>query len=343
MDETLERLADRFQPRHLLNDLLDLWQTRRKSDAAGATGEAVRETFRRASETLKCQIRDHPMPTLLIGAGITWLILNPARASTERHESSEALDDFGSEPYDGVTEDYGNEAEVEAMGYGMGTGGMAAGSTAGEDTGGSGGKGSNLAAKVKRKVRRGAHELRQRAREQGREIRERAENAGHQMKDRMREGYHHTEERLRAGYDRAREHVRETADMHPLATGAACLGLGLLAGLLLPRTSKEDEWFGDAADAMKHRVGQASRDLMDRGKHVAKAATDAAKSEAERQGLTPEHLKERLRAVGAEAQEAAKRTAEKEGVIPESTRGSAQTSPGSAQGWPGEKTGGPSA
>ena len=106
-------------------------------------------------------------------------------------------------------------------------------------------------------------------------------------------------------YHRAQQNLQIAAERHPLATGAACLGFGLLVGFLLPKSTREDEWFGERSSAVKERVKDAGQDLVDRGKHVAQAATQAVRSEAERQGLTPEHLKESLKAVGQESSQAA--------------------------------------
>jgi hypothetical protein len=57
--------------------------------------------------------------------------------------------------------------------------------------------------------------------------------------------------------------------------------------------------------------------LVQRGKHVAEAATDAMRSEAEHQGLTPEQLKQSAKAVGEKALESAKDTARQEGIAPQ--------------------------
>jgi hypothetical protein len=102
--------------------------------------------------------------------------------------------------------------------------------------------------------------------------------------------------------------------------GAAFLGIGLLAGFLLPATRNENEWFGEASDAVRSRIKEAGQDLVNRGKHVAQAATEAARSEAERRGLSPEQVKEGLKAVGRETYQAAQRTAEEEGMSPEALK-----------------------
>jgi len=77
--------------------------------------------------------------------------------------------------------------------------------------------------------------------------------------------------------------------------GAACLGLGLLAGLLAPATKQENELMGDAADRLKDQVRDMGEQAVERGKKAASAAAGAVKKEAERQGLTPEKIGEAVR------------------------------------------------
>lgn len=94
------------------------------------------------------------------------------------------------------------------------------------------------------------------------------------------------------GYVASRDYVVETIEDHPLAAGAAVLGLGLLVGSLLPRTRREDEAFGDAADHLRAQATELGRDAMERGQRVAAGAGEAAMDEIERQGLRPSQMVE---------------------------------------------------
>jgi ElaB/YqjD/DUF883 family membrane-anchored ribosome-binding protein len=333
MDDTLDRLAERFRPRHLLNDFLDFWQTRRSRHGDSDLPDAIQAKARNAGRALTHQIRDNPMPSILLGAGLAWFIFDRTRSEHEprRYEPPEVDPGFD-ETYgaqSGYAQPSFEQTEYESGAYG---------STSGEPTGlahAAGEKAARFAGEARRKMRRGgqhlreragetSHRMRERIGESSQRIRQRAAGVGHDVQDRVREGYRHTQERIVDSCQRAQERLHEAADTHPLATGAACLGLGLLAGFLVPGSTREDEWFGDASSAVKEQVKDTSQDLMDRGKHVAQAATQAVRSEAERQGLTPEHLKESLKAVGQEASQAAKQSAEEEGIGPESIKRKAQ-------------------
>src|SRR4051812_5731110 len=76
MDDTMDALGDRLQPRHLLDEVLGffrgngsdgdnkLTQMREKlTQSAGTAMNAVVDT-----------VKSNPMPALLIGAGVAWMI-----------------------------------------------------------------------------------------------------------------------------------------------------------------------------------------------------------------------------------------------------------------------------
>jgi ElaB/YqjD/DUF883 family membrane-anchored ribosome-binding protein len=122
------------------------------------------------------------------------------------------------------------------------------------------------------------------------------------------------QEKIGRGYQVSREQVSHQIDEHPFATGGAALGLGLLAGYLLPRTRVEDRWMGEAADDLKEQAWDIAergkeavqatghvamdqirdqakdlaQDALDRGKEVVHATQQAAMHEAQVQGLSAE-------------------------------------------------------
>jgi ElaB/YqjD/DUF883 family membrane-anchored ribosome-binding protein len=333
MDDTLERLIDRLQPRHLLNDLLDFWQSRRSPKADGQhIAESIRENARKASESvmhqvrevsesLVHQVRENPVPTLLVGAGIAWFIFDRSRSDDEHPWSPPPEDLYGDEDYD-VAMEYHDPADSTAATTGQHVAGQMAEARE---------KAGEVAGQARQKLRRTGQHLRERARRRTQQWRDRTSHASHEMQDRVRDSYGRAQERFREGYARTQAQLKQTADTHPLATGAACLGLGLLAGFLLPKTECENEWFGDVSDSVRGRMKETGQDLVDRGKHVAEAATEAARSEAEHQGLTPEHLRESVKAVGTEAMHGAQHAAEEEGFTTTPSKQHSSAASGSAE------------
>jgi hypothetical protein len=93
----------------------------------------------------------------------------------------------------------------------------------------------------------------------------------------------------------------QSMEERPLAIGAAALALGVVAGLLVPSTRKEDELMGETRDHLMDRAREVGEEALEKGKQVASVAVDTLKEEAERQDLTPEKLAEKLRNVAKEA------------------------------------------
>jgi len=64
IDDTLDALADKLHPKHLLDEAVDY--IRSPGQVTGAAGKL--------GQTIWHQIQEHPMPSLLIGAGIAWML-----------------------------------------------------------------------------------------------------------------------------------------------------------------------------------------------------------------------------------------------------------------------------
>lgn len=110
-----------------------------------------------------------------------------------------------------------------------------------------------------------------------------------------RRGARQAGRQIGSGYNAAHDYVTDTAEEHPLALGAAVLGLGLAVGAMLPATRREDEAFGDTSDNAKRRAAEAGNEAMQRGQEVVSRAGESAMDEAERQGLMPQQIAERTR------------------------------------------------
>lgn len=67
MDQTLDELGNRLNLRSMVDTALEWWDEPRSGNQAGAA-------TRRAFKGLACQIKQHPMPSLLIGGSVAWLI-----------------------------------------------------------------------------------------------------------------------------------------------------------------------------------------------------------------------------------------------------------------------------
>lgn len=121
-------------------------------------------------------------------------------------------------------------------------------------------------------------------------------------------------QRAEAAYYRTRQRVTTTVEDHPLEMGLGLLAAGVLIGLALPTADSVNRIVGPTADRLRDRTRERGRELLEKGKRVAQAATTAVKEEAEAQGLTPEQLRERAGNVADRAADEAGEEARRQGL-----------------------------
>jgi hypothetical protein len=170
--------------------------------------------------------------------------------------------------------------------------------------------------------------------------REKVAGAVGTARETAREAVGRVEERAARLRERAHVQVRDakigfwqTLDQEPLMVGAAAVAVGLVAGLLIPSTRREDEMLGERRDEVVGRAQEKGREVLEKGKQVAQTAVQTLKTEAEQQGLTPSAIAEKAKAIGRDTVERAKEEAKKEGLVPETgPSGNTAGAPGSSSG-----------
>ncbi len=84
--------------------------------------------------------------------------------------------------------------------------------------------------------------------------------------------------------------IRRTYYANPLPIGLAAVGLGALAGILIPGTGAEDRWMGETrdrlADQATDRVQVVASKVQSVAQEAVEAAQERAAEEAKNQGLT---------------------------------------------------------
>lgn len=309
LDDTIDAIASRLRGRHLVDEMLHLarqskgsGEVRRKADeirdkVTDATGTAVQTVV----ETVKA----HPWPALLVGAGLAWMAYDKKRQASAPPTGPNYDPDYDARREAG----YGASAMEESEAAGQ----MSPPEDYSEDVSAKmeGGGESKLqemkeaagekAAEVKQRLQRGAARVGERAREGSQRLRERSRELGGRI-----------QERAGIAYEQTRERVSETVEEHPLESAIACLAAGVLVGMILPTPRAIDDVAGPTSDRVRRRVRESAREVVEKGKHVARAAVSAAREEARSQGLTPEALRESAEAVAERARAAATDTARKE-------------------------------
>jgi hypothetical protein len=264
MDETIDALGRRFQGRHLVDEALHFVRTQTENSNMTQIANRLKTSADTAVHSVVDTVKANPIPTALIGAGVAWYLYS----QTQRNPDAEAYtyDDpirgYRDEPYASGDSDVGQPVAGEPESVGE-------------------------------RLREKAGQLRERSREAVASARERLHTAGERagaLKARVRT---RSQVLLRQG----RQRVTSTIDQHPLESGLACLALGVILGIALPTSQRVRSKVAPGARQLRDK----SREMIERGRNVARTAAHAAREEAEAQGLTPRALSEKATQVAQKA------------------------------------------
>ena len=272
MDRTIDKISERMTPRHLLDQVLDYFRSHDGGAAsAGSVLTTVGKGAGRAAKGVATVVRRHPVPSLLISAGITWAVVETRRRHRGNgHASSYEKSAYG-EPLEGKEWEEAEEftsSEVEAV--------------------------PNVSAGVvdkpsmKERISNAGATVGKTMKEKTQRLKEKTQLIGHRISQSARV----VGRTAQRGYTVSRTKFVDASDEYPIAMGVGFLAAGVLLGLALPHSRKEDQWLGRAADRTKQQAKQQfqskAQDFVERGKQVASAATSAAtqaaKETAQQQG-----------------------------------------------------------
>jgi hypothetical protein len=292
MDETFAALDAKLTPKEIG---LELWSLFKGGSSTGAS-------------KLWQVAREHPMPAAVVGLGLGWLMVESSRKS---------------DAYDGL--DRGDYRYSRGSSYRQGYAGT--GSYSGYETDEDSGVLSAAKDKVHDvadsakdalssagdKVSDLGHQVADKASTLGHQVTDKASGLGHQVTDKASDLRRQAKTQVR----RARVGFWQTMEENPLLVGAATLALGVIVGLVLPSTDKEDELMGETRDHLLDEAKEAGQQVLDKGKHVAEAVADKVKQEARNQGLTPEGVADKVKNVAKEATNTAKEEAKRQNLTPD--------------------------
>lgn len=287
MDETFAALDSKLTPSQIG---LELWRLFKGGSTAGA-GKLWRVA------------REHPMPAAVIGLGLGWLLVQSSKG-------------------DSRDEDYGTYRAGYAgdYGYGRRSSGVATGYD--YDEYGRDEEGGRLSA-AKEKVRDVAGSAKEKVEDAVGTAREKVGEATDWTKEHALDLGHRAKDQARALKGKAKYQARraktglwQTLEENPLMVGAATLAVGVIAGLLIPETEKENQLMGETRDRLVEEVKEAGQQTLEKGKHVAEAVADKVKDEVKNAGLTPEGVAEKVKNVAKEALSTAKEEARNQNLTP---------------------------
>jgi uncharacterized protein YjbJ (UPF0337 family) len=285
MDETFAALDAKLTPSQIG---LELWHLFKGGSSAGAS-----KLWRIA--------REHPMPAAVVGLGLGWLLVE-----SSRHEDRRAADyrsyragyagdyGYGRSPYAGTDYDYGYDESEEGH------------LSAAKD------KVKDVAGSAKDAVEGAVGTAREKVGDAADWTKEHALDLGHRAKGQAQALKGKAKYQAR----RAKTGLWQTLEENPLIVGAATLALGVIAGLAIPETEKENELMGETRDRLVEEVKEAGQQTLEKGKHVAEAVADKVKDEVKSAGLTPEGVAEKVKSVAREAVNTAKEEAKNQDLTP---------------------------
>jgi ElaB/YqjD/DUF883 family membrane-anchored ribosome-binding protein len=234
-----------------LNAIGDKFSTEHmKTEAKRAVRHAAAdasERVRRVGRSFGDSVRDNPVPVAMVGIGLGWLVVSALRRP-RRYE-----------PY--WDDRYGYSDELDAYGHTA----LEAQRMAGDNGNGARRKIAERAEHAVERISEAKRETMQHARELGQHARELGQRAGRSVSWRAR---------------RAEHGIESLYEQNPLAVGAAAVGVGVIAGLLLPSSDVEDRMMGGVRDELLEQARSKAHEVEDIARSAAREGFEQAKRTA---------------------------------------------------------------
>lgn len=296
LDETLDALGGRFHPSSLLDEAVERWERIDKNQIA----EAAHET----AVTAKEHLYNHPLSSFVIAAGVGLLAYEKTRPAGKAVTAGE-ISQQSKETWNNTVEGAHRARQSAQQAVSQATQSAKEGvyhAREGIRRNASQAKGSlqRSVASLGNKASRHYHTA----------VEHTQTYATHKRAEAVefsRESQVQVKTTLQRGCDQASRVARENS----LAIGAGMMVLGVVAGLLAPRTRTEDRQFGRRSDVLKQRALARSQAMMEQGREVAQKTYQSAKKTAHEEGLTPGDLAESAEHVTEQAKQTAKKETQK--------------------------------
>lgn len=108
----------------------------------------------------------------------------------------------------------------------------------------------------------------------------------------------------RQGFDRGREIASAGWQKYPLLVCGLAIGLGAVAGMVLPSSSLEDHTLGPAAGKIAKKLKSAGKMVKELASKAYEEAASTVSQEAERVGITPHRLGRKVKHVAVKVRDA---------------------------------------
>lgn len=268
LSDTLDALGNKLSPHQIANEVADMAKTQAKKIADGV------------KHGVTDQVRDNPLPLLLIGAGVAWLVYNN---NSKSHQSAMSADDWSSDrsyrtleearwatprlpnETDDAYNDRVHDAYASALGLKQKAGEAINEfkervSKAVEAT-------KTAAAGARDRISRTLSGVAHRASDGAHYVREKASDSASYISHKAQDGYHYASHKAGEVRDTSTRYYQD----NPLAVGAILLGAGALIGMLTPLSRPEREGLRGVAD----KVGRTGAELAERGVRMVEERVDS--------------------------------------------------------------------
>jgi hypothetical protein len=252
LESTLEALERRLSPGELLDQMLNV----------------VKENGGVFGRNLATQVRNNPVPVLLTGIGMTWLM-----AASDRPPQRAYRNAYGYYGYEGegYSESLGERAA--SMGHSIGE----SASSMGDSVRGTVTQAGESARATAEQARQSAQGMADRAREGATHARDAAMGAASNVRGAAMGAAHGFADSTRAGAESVWEGYDYLKREQPLVLGALAVAAGALVGAMLPGTRAEDRMMGEYSEEAKERLQEEARQRADQARDAAAEAAEAAR------------------------------------------------------------------
>lgn len=275
MSDTLDEIGERLNPNVMKEKVKESIREAtigRVETMARNAADRVNDTSRSIVDT----IRENPVPAVLVGVGLAWLVFGSGRNESRDRGRYQRQGDEGWSRTPYPDEEWGDTGMRRSRGPVEG-----------------------MVETVKDKASDWAHrakdaaeQLTDRATETTEYARETLDHASERAKD----AAGHAGERVREVAGEVRQtsrlqarHARDAYFENPLAIGAVTMALGFAVGLSVPETDAEASLMGEKRNEVVDKVGRMARESGEKVIHVAERVVDegkrVAKEAAREEGL----------------------------------------------------------
>jgi|GEM_PF-1093839 len=254
MSETLDELGHRLSPHYIKEQVKD----------------SVRSTAHDAGTNMLDTIKQNPIPSLIAGLSIGWLIAKAGQSDDrDRYDHDRYYrgayygPESGGRYYAGG-DPYGYRERYDEHGRSLAN------------------RAGDLTDEARDRAAGAAHEAREWAGDVADSARDVAYDAGHRVQDAAQDAAYQARRYGR----RATNWLERTLEDNPLAAGAVALAAGALVGLAVPETEPEHRLMGEASDRVKEQAQHLAEEKLDQVKAVASETLDEAKDGAQKVAST---------------------------------------------------------